>query len=206
MSVTSCGECGAEYPDKAKFCSQCGKPLATTAEPEEQPTQKPVTNSQTETPSTLTSMGKYEPPGGHVVVVGWILFVLGLIPYLPFGWIAGIALIIILWKDVSNLGVHELRYSRLDLSIWERASVGEWVIGWIFIGIVYFPMYLAKRDKLARAVYQTISERLYMSSDERKEHNRKRAALNWILVPILILVLIVIIVSIIWYWQVATQY
>jgi Ca2+/Na+ antiporter len=114
-----------------------------------------------------------------------LLIVVGLAAYA--------ATCIMVGSDAYKLRLGELKRSSLVLSSTERSSPGAWLAGCLLVWIVFFPLYLAWRLKLARAARQTIEGRLYMNDEQIGEAKRKehRRAFVWLAVVALLVLLLV---------------
>ena len=136
---------------------------------------RPANESLIKKGNNMNDINSIEKPSKGFVVTGWIIFAVA-VPTLfipPIGQILWCILLIMLGMDASKINVNVLKKSTLELSNTDRLSVAEWVCTSLFLGIIVFPIYLIKRNKLANAAYHTINENLYMSEEELSKIKKK---------------------------------
>ncbi|HUT03006.1 MAG TPA: tetratricopeptide repeat protein [bacterium] len=183
-----CDHCGASFSVLGDAdlieCPKCGWIVNVQAHQE----RTSSTKSSREISGPALTPESYYPsppqhgyePGSGVVVFGWILFSLVIIlPFIGgeagrglsgFGVLVSIALVAI---DASHIRVKELSYSTLNLSATERYGAVLWAILCWLLWIVAFPLYLAKRQKLAKAAHETIEKGLYIPVQDRKAFRKR---------------------------------
>lgn len=141
--------------------------------------------------SEFLQPSEFKEPPNDFLIAGWIMFVLGLVTSpLNLGWIFILVTWFMVGIDARNLKVKELKYSSLKLSPYDRFNAGEWFAGCVLLWLIYFPMYLIKRQKLARSVYETISGDKYLSPEERKKYNKKGNIERFVIWGLIILAVI----------------
>jgi len=150
---------------------------------------------------------QFQKPGNTILIFGWILYgfvilteIWGgihvflfpknfMIPCL-FGHLAILGSIILVGIDASRIKVKELEFSTLELTTVNRMGVAGWVVGCILFWILFLPMYLIKRNKLADFVLETIENNLYMTPVEKiafqKKANRRSLIFGLVVLGILI--------------------
>jgi len=153
------------------------------------------TNLQDTINSEITG---FKEPSKSFIIAGWIVFAVSIFS-IPFGLslIPIIASWIMVGIDASKLRLNELKYSKLDLSSVERAGISGWVAGCVLLWIIFYPIYLLKRQKLAHAVFDTVSGQIYMNSEEKAEYKRQQRKRTLIGLGIVISLLIIVIALII---------
>ncbi len=121
-----CPECGAENPDEAQFCEECGAPLDQAA-PKVEPAQPPAPQPAPSRPPAPRPPPGREPPTSGLAVASLVLGILGIVQVLP---VVGSALALLL----GYMARSDIRDRPQALSGAGLATAGI-ILGWIGVGL-----------------------------------------------------------------------
>ena len=72
-----------------------------------------------------------------------------------------LASMVMVGVDGSRNKISVLKRSALPLSSLERSSTASWVVGTWLLWLIFFPLYLAKRNRIVSAARETIAHNRY---------------------------------------------
>ncbi len=204
--TVKCPLCGLFSPDGAMRCD-CGYDFVAGHGKKSSMNSGPTGGVKRDRIADSNASESFQDPYPWIPVVMWSLFVFVLFSILggsawlgPGGsflsLICIVASLVFVSIDASKLRLDVLDKSSLKLSATDRYTPRAWAIAFFFLWLVFFPIYMVKRKKLALAAYRTLTENLYMSAEEvarrRRRTNRDAIVFALILVGLVIGIIVLV--------------